>query len=194
MKVLQSSVFRALCAIVTGILLVNNPDSTVRGITIAIGAMFLVSGVISCATYFSALNHAKNVEVYDDKGRLLSPVKPIFPIVGIGCVLLGVILMVMPSVFVTSLMYVLGAVLVLGAINQFVNLVTVKKIARIPFWFWVCPSLILLTGLWVIIKPMETASLPMLILGWCLMFYGVTECVNAFKIHREKKKYLMDHQ
>ena len=68
MKVLQSSVFRALCAIVTGILLVNNPDSTVRGITIAIGAMFLVSGVISCATYFSALNHAKDVEVYDDKG------------------------------------------------------------------------------------------------------------------------------
>ena len=43
MKVMQSSVFRALCAIVTGILLVNNPDSTVRSITIAIGAMFLVS-------------------------------------------------------------------------------------------------------------------------------------------------------
>ena len=194
MKILQSSVFRALCAIVTGMLLVNNPDGTVRGITIAIGAMFFVSGAISCATYFSARKHAKDVEVYDAQGHLLSPVKPTFPIVGIGCALLGVVLVVMPDAFVTSLMYLLGAVLVLGAINQFMNLIGIKKIARVPLWFWVCPSLILITGLFVIIKPMETASLPMLVLGWCLMFYGVTECVNAFKIHREKKKYLLDNQ
>ena len=45
MKVLQSSVFRAICAIIIGILLINNPDNTVKGITIAIGLLFLVSGI-----------------------------------------------------------------------------------------------------------------------------------------------------
>ena len=54
MKILRSSVFRAICAIATGILLINNPDNTVKWITIAIGVMFLLSGVISLATYFNA--------------------------------------------------------------------------------------------------------------------------------------------
>lgn len=48
--------------------------------------------------------------------------------------------------------------------------------------------MIFLTGLLVLIKPMETASLPLLIIGWCLLLYGATECVNAFKIHRERKR------
>lgn len=40
------------------------------------------------------------------------------------------------------------------------------------------------------IKPMESASLPLLIIGWCLLFYGVTECINAFKIHQYRKKMI----
>ena len=72
MKILRSSVFRAICAIITGILLINNPDSTVRWITIAIGVMFLVSGVISCATYLNARKNAVGAEIYDAEGRARS--------------------------------------------------------------------------------------------------------------------------
>lgn len=188
MKVLQSSVFRAICAIITGILLINNPDNTVKGITIAIGILFLVSGAISCATYLNAKAHSAETEVYDSEGRLLVQMRPSFPIVGIGSVLLGLILALMPGTFVTSLMYILGAILILGAINQFMTLVNVRKANRLPLWFWLCPSITLVTGLFVIVKPMETASLPLLIIGWCLLFYGVTECVNAIKIYLLNKK------
>lgn len=183
MKVLRSSVFRALCAIATGILLINNPDSTVKGITIAIGVLFLISGAISCATYLNSKGHSGNTEIYDAEGNLITQLKPTFPIVGIGSVLLGLILAIMPGTFVTSLMYVLGALLILGAINQFMILVNIKKTSYLPFWFFIAPSIILLTGLFVVIKPMETASLPLLIIGWCLLFYGVTECINAIKVY-----------
>lgn len=188
MKVLRSSVFRAICAIITGILLVNNPDNTVKGITIAIGILFLVSGAISCATYLSARSNSGDNEVYDAQGRLIVRLKPAFPIVGLGSVLLGLILAIMPGTFVTSLMYILGAILILGAINQFMTLVNLKKTNRLPVWFWFFPSITLVTGLFVIIKPMETASLPLLIIGWCLLFYGVTECINAVKIYMLGKK------
>ena len=47
MKILQSSVFRAICAIAIGILLIKYPDNTVTWITIAIGILFLLSGIIS---------------------------------------------------------------------------------------------------------------------------------------------------
>lgn len=190
MKILRSSVFRAVCAIATGILLINNPDNTVRGITIAIGILFLISGVVSCATYLNARKHPVNTELYDADGRLLIPSRPPFPIVGIGSILLGIILTVIPDVFVTSLMYVLGVLLMLGAVNQFMTLASVRRMFRVPVWFWLGPSLILVTGLLVIIKPMETAALPLLIIGWCLLLYGVTECVNSFKIYKETKKII----
>lgn len=190
MKTLRSSVFRAICAIITGILLINNPDSTVRWITIAIGVMFLVSGVISCATYLNARKNAVGAEIYDAEGRLIASPRPPFPLVGIGSILLGLILAVIPGTFVKSLMYVLGVLIILGAVNQFIALAGARRVFRVPAWFWVCPSAILITGIFVIVKPMESAELPLLIIGWCLLFYGVTECVNAVKIYRETKNEL----
>lgn len=190
MKILQSSVFRAICAIAVGAMLIKNPDSTVKGITIAIGILFLVSGVISCVAYFNARLHSAENEVYDADGKLLVGGRPMFPIVGLGSVILGFVLALMPGAFVTSLMYVLGGIILLGALNQFMVLIQARKFATLPLWFWVCPTLILLTGLFVMIKPMESASLPLLIIGWCLLFYGVTECINAFKIHQYRKKMI----
>ncbi len=190
MKILQSSVFRAICAIAVGAMLIKNPDSTVKGITIAIGILFLVSGVISCVAYFNARLHSTENEVYDADGKLLVGGRPMFPIVGLGSVILGFVLALMPGAFVTSLMYVLGGIILLGALNQFMVLIQARKFATLPLWFWVCPTLVLLTGLFVMIKPMESASLPLLIIGWCLLFYGVTECINAFKIHQYRKKMI----
>ena len=190
MKILQSSVFRAICAIAVGAMLIKNPDSTVKGITIAIGILFLVSGVISCVAYFNARLHSAENEVYDADGELLVGGRPMFPIVGLGSVILGFVLALMPGAFVTSLMYVLGGIILLGALNQFMVLIQARKFATLPLWFWVCPTLVLLTGLFVMIKPMESASLPLLIIGWCLLFYGVTECINAFKIHQYRKKMI----
>lgn len=190
MKILQSSVFRAICAIAVGAMLIKNPNSTVKGITIAIGILFLVSGVISCVAYFNARLHSAENEVYDADGKLLVGGRPMFPIVGLGSVILGFVLALMPGAFVTSLMYVLGGIILLGALNQFMVLIQARKFATLPLWFWVCPTLVLLTGLFVMIKPMESASLPLLIIGWCLLFYGVTECINAFKIHQYRKKMI----
>lgn len=188
-KILRSSIFRAICAIATGILLVNNPDSTVVGITIAIGVMFLISGVISCATYLNARKSVKDTEVYDSQGRLIMQARPPFPIVGIGSILLGLILTIVPDMFITSLMYILGALIILGATSQFMTLIGATKMFHVPIFFWIGPSIVLITGVFVIIKPMESAALPLLIIGWCLLFYGATECVNSIKIYKETRKF-----
>ena len=72
MKVVHSSFFRALCAIIVGALLIQYREQTVTWITIAIGVLFFLSGVISIATYFSAKRNASKVGiVYDANGKLL---------------------------------------------------------------------------------------------------------------------------
>ena len=189
MKILQSSVFRAICAIAVGIMLIKYPDNTVTWITIAIGVLFLLSGIISMVAYHHALKNASEYTITDAEGNVVSGQKPTFPIVGVGSAILGLILALTPTVFVKALMYIIGAVLVLGAVNQFMNLLNARKYGKISFGYWIFPSVILLIGLFVIIKPLAPAEMAMLVLGWCSLLYGVTELINSLKIHNEKRKF-----
>ena len=190
MKILQSSVFRAICAIAIGILLIKYPDNTVTWITIAIGILFLLSGIISLVVYYHALKNVSEYKITDAEGNVVAgDTKPTFPIVGVGSAILGLILALTPTVFVKALMYIIGAVLVLGAVNQYMSLLNARKFGKIGFGYWIFPSVILLVGLFVIIKPLAPAEMAMLVLGWCSLLYGVTELINALKIHNEKRKF-----
>lgn len=88
MKVFQSSVVRALCAIIVGALIVKYRELTVTWITIAIGVLFFLSGVFSCVTYFIARGKKNDIQVFDADGRQLTGMKPTFPIVGLGSLIL----------------------------------------------------------------------------------------------------------
>ena len=189
MKILQSSVFRAICAIAIGCLLIKYPDNTVTWMTVAIGVLFLLSGLISLIVYVNARKHVSEFKILDANGRVISGEKPTFPIVGVGSLILGAMLALTPNVFITALMYIIGGILVLGAINQYMNLVQARRYGKVGFGFWVFPSAVLLIGLYVIIRPMAPASMAMLILGWCSLLYGVTELINALKFHADKRKY-----
>lgn len=188
MKIFQSSIFRALCAIVVGVLLLKFPQDGVTWLTIAIGVLFLLSGIIALIAYLNARKHAGEYTITDQQGRIITGSQPTFPIVGVGSIILGLVLAVTPGAFIHGLMYILGAIMVLGGVQQLMNLVAARRLGSVPFGFWVAPSLILVTGLFVILKPMESAELPLLILGWCCLLYGVTELINALKIHSIRKQ------
>ena len=188
MKLFQSSIFRALCAIVVGVLLLKYPQDGVTWLTVAIGVLFLISGIIAVIAYVNARKHAGEYTITDQQGRIIRGGQPTFPIVGVGSIILGLILAATPGVFINGLMYILGAIMILGGINQLMNLVSARRLGSVPFGFWVAPSLILITGLFVVLKPMETAEVPLLILGWCCLLFGVTELINALKIRSLRKQ------
>ncbi len=189
MKILQSSFFRALTAIVVGVLLIKFPDNTVTGITIAIGVLFLLSGLVSVLVWWNARRHVTEYKIYDADGRLVAGQAPMFPIVGLGSMLLGAVLALMPTTFVSALMYVIGGILILGAINQFVVIIAARRFARLSFGYWLCPSLILLAGLYVVLKPMAPLSMAMLVLGWLTLVYGIVEAVNSLLIYSHRRRW-----
>ena len=39
------------------------------------------------------------------------------------------------------------------------------------------------------VRILAPAEMAMLVLGWCSLLYGVTELINALKIHNEKRKF-----
>ena len=85
-------------------------------------------------------------------------------------------------------MYILGAMLILGGINQLIILVAARRYGSIGAFFWIAPILIIIAGIFIFIKPMESAELPMIILGWCMLLYGVTEMINSIMVYSLRRK------
>lgn len=67
MKAVNSYIFRAVCALLVGLLLVANPERMTTLMVQVIGGLFLISGLVSIINYF--------VIRYSDK----ETVKPFFP-------------------------------------------------------------------------------------------------------------------
>ena len=197
MKVIHSSIFRAVCAIIVGVLLIQYREQTVTWITVAIGVLFFLSGVISLASYWAAKRNAEKMQgqiLSDSTGKPIMGMIPKFPLVSVGSLILGLLLALMPQVFIAWLMFILAFILILGALTQFVNLASAAKMGRVGILFWLFPSVLLLLGLLTIIKPSSIASAPLLIIGWGMLIYGVVELLNAFKISNNKRIWLKNQQ
>lgn len=195
MKVIQSSIIRAIVAIAVGVLLVMYREETTVWITIVTGVLFFISGCVSCILYFVERDKTgRENDLKRFSGETPEEKLPTFPFVGIGSIILGIILAVMPGSFITWVVYILAAILILGAINQFVVLASARRFAHVPVAYWFFPVVTLCTGIFIIAKPMESASFPLKIIGWCMMFYGVVELLNAFKIKQMRRTYNLIEQ
>lgn len=182
-RILLSSLIRAVCAVAIGVLLICFPGDTEIWITLVIGVIFLISGLLSCLSYFSARRSKTDYTITDQAGNVVAQPRPSFPLVGIGSAIFGIVLVSTPGTFIKLLMYIMGIILVLGAVNQLMALFAVRRLKSVSWMLWVCPTVILLVGLYVLFHPFEASTLPMIIIGWCSMLYGVTEIINAMKIY-----------
>jgi len=193
MKVLQISAIRAIIVLVTGFLLVRYREETMTWMTITVGILFLLSGLVSCIAYYfekekvaKKTAKAEQQEAQQEEENLKSPS---FPIAGVGSIALGIILAVMPNTFITWVVYILAALLILGAVNQFMNLARSRQYARVPVYMWLFPTVILAVAILLISKPIETAQLPLLVLGWAFMYYGVLEFILIIRMYLVRKSY-----
>ena len=196
MRVLQSSVVRALVAFAVGALIIKYREDTVHWLTVVIGALFFVSGIISVV-----LNREKPIpQPENQKAGAATPLSPreglgkgsfLASLVGFGSIILGIILALMPTTFITGLQYVLAAMLVLGAVNQFVNLAQASRWCHVGWFYWLLPVVVLLVAIFMIWRPIEVAAAPLFIIGWCMLLYGAAELlgtVMVWKAGRVAKK------
>ena len=161
--------------------------------TITVGVLFLLSGLVSCiAYYFEKEKVAKKTakaEQQEGQPKEENLKSPTFPIAGVGSITLGIILAVMPNTFITWVVYILAALLILGAINQFMNLARSRQYARVPFYLWLFPTVILVVAILLISKPMEATALPLLVIGWAFMYYGVLEFALIIRMYLVRRAF-----
>lgn len=169
MKAINSYILRSASALLVGILLTANPEEMTGLIVQIIGALFILSGLVSMASWI--VIHCSTKE---------GP-RPVFPIIAPGSFLFGVVLGFWPDLFLTYLMYIFGGLMVLAAANQLWNMFRLRKL--IPFrWYALLLTLVILAlGLLVLFNPLESASLPFLILGINFIIYGTAELVSGVR-------------
>ena len=98
MKGLSYSFLRAICALVIGLVLVMFPDQAGDYFVITIGVIFLVPSHISIIGYFA----------------LSTVMRSRFPIEGVGSLLFGLWLIIMPGFIADLLTFVMGFILEMG--------------------------------------------------------------------------------
>jgi len=161
-------VFRAVCAVLVGALLLANPESMTLLLVQIIGGLFSLSGVVSLINYI--------IVRYSD-----TLLKPIFPIVGFGSMCFGVFLLCFPHLFTSYFMYMLGALMVLAGLVQLWNSFRWLKTVAFRWTGFLMALLILAAGVYVLLEPLQSASLPFMILGAAFLLYGLTELVNGMR-------------
>lgn len=195
MKVLQISAVRAIIVLVTGFLLVKYREDTMTWMTITVGVLFLISGLVACMVYYfekeKVAKKTAKAALQESQQEEEDLKSPSFPIAGVGSIVLGIILAVMPNTFTTWMVYILSALLILGAVNQFMNLARSRQYARVPVYMWVFPTISMVVAILLISRPIETDALffTLKVIGWAFMYYGVLEFVLIIRMYLVRKAY-----
>lgn len=195
MKVLQISAVRAIIVLVTGFLLVKYREDTMTWMTITVGVLFLISGLVACMVYYfekeKVAKKTAKAALQEGQQEEEDLKSPSFPIAGVGSIVLGIILAVMPNTFTTWMVYILSALLILGAVNQFMNLARSRQYARVPMYMWVFPTVSMVVAILLISRPIETDALffTLKVIGWAFMYYGVLEFVLIIRMYLVRKAY-----
>lgn len=174
MKTLNFSLIRILFALVIGLVLVIWPDAAASYIVMTVGVAFLIPGVISLFGYF----------VPKKTKELVTR----FPVEGIGSLLFGLWLIIMPEFFADILMFLLGFILMMGGVQQLGSLFAARRWMPVPAAFYVIPSLILIAGIVVLFNPTGTRNTAFIIIGVSSLVYALSELINWFKFMRRQPK------
>lgn len=172
MKGISNSFLRTICALIIGLLLVMFPIQAGDYFVITIGVVFMIPSLLSLIGYFAT----------SAEERLR------FPVEGIGSLLFGLWLVIMPGFFADLLPFVLGFILVLGGVQQIASLSSARRWAPVHAGFYVVPVLILIAGLIALFNPTGVRATAFIIIGITSIVYAVSELINWFAFMRRKPK------
>lgn len=163
MKFISSYIFRSMCSLLVGLLLLFNAEHMPALIVRLIGLLFLLPGVFGVFVYLYGWFNRNAI------------VRPTFPLMSIGSILLGVYLELYPDSFVTYLVFLLGFLLLLAGLNQFLGMFTNRKVSPFSFLLMFMPLVLIGVGAYCVTHSSEAAGTLFKILGGTCIYYGLSD-------------------
>ena len=153
----------------------------------AIGLVLLVPGIITLITSLNELNNKPSDEKKDTPQRSRSTSQAVV-VVSVAEVLVALWMLIAPGFFVHLIVYLFAAALILYGVYTFTTLIYFSKPVKIPWPFYIMPSLSIIAGLVILLTPVrDTSATVTLITGIFLLVIAINTAIQAITYSRELK-------
>lgn len=183
MKFIGSYIFRSMCALLVGLLLLFNADQMPTLMVRLIGLLFIMPGIFGVLVYLYGQFNRNAI------------VRPTFPLMSIGSILFGVFLESYPEEFISYLVLLLGLMLLLAGINQLMSMFVNRRISPFSWLLMFLPLALILVGGYCMTHSTEAAGTLFKILGATCIYYGLSDMFLTLRTthytrvyERERKK------
>ena len=183
MKFISNYIFRSLCSLSVGLLILFNAEQMPSIIIQIIGILFLLPGTFGVLTY-----------LYSKISRS-SIFRPSFPLMSIGSILFGVYLELYPNNFVTYLVLLMGVLMMLAGISQILSMFTNRNVSPFSIILFLIPVVLVVVGGYCITHSKDAAETLFQILGGTCIYYGLSDMFLTLRAkhyssvyEREQKK------
>lgn len=162
-----------IISLILGLVMVLWPELVADYLVFAIGLLFLIPGAISIISYFV------------NKKRHAAMGLPI-QLSGLGSVLFGLLLMLVPSFFANMIVFVLGMAIAMGGLFQIIQLYYAKEWVKVSVFAYVVPVLLFVLGIYSIFNPSEAKEKTFLLIGIGVLVYAVSGLFNWLFFSRKR--------
>lgn len=164
----KGNLWSAILALIVGIVMVFFSDLALETVVLVIGILFIATGVFNLII---ELNRK------DEKGR--KRVSPIGILATAGTGILGILMVCTPHTMINLIIYLFAAAFILLGVYQICCLAFFYRPVTFPFWFFILPALLVITGVVIcIIGPSAVAQTMTLITGIALIVYAIASFID----------------
>ena len=98
----------------------------------------------------------------------------------------GILIFLVPSFFVSILVFLFGAILLLFGIGQLVNLFLSSRHTKLSGYMYIVPAVVTICGIILFFQPFTAKNVLTMFFGGCLAGYGAVELVSAWILRNVK--------
>ncbi len=172
------SVIRGIIFLMLGIALLLWPAGMLNLIVKLIAAFLIATGII---TMIFTLNAKKDEEEETGEKSFLST----FAVVNVAVyICFGLLLFIFPGFFISILVFLFGAILLLLGIGQLINLFISSRHTNLPAYFYILPIVITICGILLFFQPFTAKEVLTMFFGGCVAAYGIEEIVSGWMLRK----------
>jgi uncharacterized membrane protein HdeD (DUF308 family) len=161
--------------VLLGALLVAYSEAMTAWLVMICGGAFVLAGGLSLLGWMVQRKEAR--------------VAPLYPLVGVGSALFGLMLLIFPNSFITALMYLLAVVLLVAGTVQCYSFWDMRrKGVSVHAACYIVPLLTLGVGLYILTAPTLTASLPFILMGAACILHGLMDLITVILVWRRNRQ------
>lgn len=159
----KGNLWSAVLALIVGIVMVFFSDIALHTVVMVVGILFITISVFNLALEFS--RKRAGVNKHTSMTAMLSSA---------GAGVLGILMVFTPADMVELMIYLFAAAIIMLGLYQIITLAFAYRPVTFPFWFFILPALIVITGVVIcIIGAAQVGELMILITGIALIVYAV---------------------